>query len=555
MNRAGVILALACLVGLLASGLAPRSAGLMQSSLALAAAVCVLAMPLGVALAVLVWKTDAPGARWGAALLIAQLFLPIQLHAAGWMAAFGFDGWWTLAHASDQPADPLLAGFWGAVWVHAMAAVPWIAVITGAGLRAVDAQLEEAALPVMSGPQVLMRVSLRMAAPAAAAALLWTCVVVGGEMTVTDLFQVRTFAEEVYTQSVLGAFDPAAGDDPASRALYAQSPNLTGLLLGLALLTLLAAAALLIGGVLMTRSDDETRPPWRLRLGPLRWVAGAAAASLLAVQIGAPTANLVYQAGVSSYRVEDAASPEKVAWRRSWSAGKAAEMVAAAPWRMRRELGRSLTLGAATATAAAVLGAVLAYALRSAAWRGAAGAAIALGLAAPGVLIGIALVRVFNQPWDSPLWPLTWLYDHTSIAPWLAHVIKATPIAALVLWPAFGSAPSAVLEAAELDGASPWRRLFRVLLPMRPAALAAAWLAALAVSLTELPATILLPGAQTLTVRLFNLLHYGVEDQAAGVCLFQMLLFGGLAAVTMRFWNSRGTMGNPKDEIRNPKQA
>jgi iron(III) transport system permease protein len=58
-----------------------------------------------------------------------------------------------------------------------------------------------------------------------------------------------------------------------------------------------------------------------------------------------------------------------------------------------------------------------------------------------------------------------------------------------------------------------------------------AWLAALAISLGDLAASILVvpPGVTTLSIRIFGLLHYGVEDQVAGICLAMLLVFTVLA--------------------------
>jgi ABC-type spermidine/putrescine transport system permease subunit II len=38
------------------------------------------------------------------------------------------------------------------------------------------------------------------------------------------------------------------------------------------------------------------------------------------------------------------------------------------------------------------------------------------------------------------------------------------------------------------------------------------------------------PGVTTLSIRIFGLLHYGVEDQVAGICLAMVLIFAVLAA-------------------------
>src|SRR6185295_1409150 len=126
-----------------------------------------------------------------------------------WDAGFGIQGWHTLVTNPHLAHQPWLAGWRAAVWVHGVAAVPWVVLVVGAGLRAVEAELEEDAATVVRPWQVLWHVSIRRAAPAIGVAAVWIATVVLTEISVTDFFQVRTFAEEVYTQAALGTFDGA----------------------------------------------------------------------------------------------------------------------------------------------------------------------------------------------------------------------------------------------------------------------------------------------------------------------------------------------------------
>ena len=79
-------------------------------------------------------------------------------------------------------------------------AVPWVALIVGLGLWRVEAELEEQALLNGSPATVFFRVTLPAVWPAIGVAAIWVLVTTTGEMTVTDLFIVRTYAEELYTR-------------------------------------------------------------------------------------------------------------------------------------------------------------------------------------------------------------------------------------------------------------------------------------------------------------------------------------------------------------------
>src|SRR4029077_4241081 len=95
-------------------------------------------------------------------------------------------------------------GLPAAVWIHAIAALPWVILIVGQGLCGVETAREECALTAVGSSRVLRAVTLPRARAAVWAAAIWVALQTATEITVTDMFQVRTFAEEVYYQFVLG---------------------------------------------------------------------------------------------------------------------------------------------------------------------------------------------------------------------------------------------------------------------------------------------------------------------------------------------------------------
>lgn len=498
-----------------------RVASLLANTAWLVAGVEVVALPLGVLLSVLIAKTDVFGRHAAVTLLVALMFVPLYVVAGAWDAGFGIQGWHTLLTNPHLAREPWLAGWRGAIWIHALAAVPWVALIVAAGLRTVEAELEEDALLEAPAWRVLCRVTLRRAAAAIVVAAVWVAMVASSEISVTDLFQVRTFAEEVYTEAALGAFDfsTASTDAPGEGSLSVRS-----LWIGVALAALLAFAALAAGRSFF---DDlahaPERRPWTWQLARGRWPAAIGLWFVLAIIAGAPLGNLIYKAGV---HVESSEAGRV----RQWSAMKSAERVAAAPREFSAELWQSAKIGAAAATAAVVVGVLLAWTMRDGRrFPGTQLGILAFLMAIPGPIIGIALIRTLNRPPHSALAGLAWLYD-TNFAPWLAQTLRALPLVMLVLWPALASIPQSMLDAAKTEGAGWWRQLLRIALPQRLPALTVAWLVGLAVAVGELAATVLVvpPGSTTISVRIFSLIHYGVDDRVAAICL---VLCGALAAL------------------------
>jgi iron(III) transport system permease protein len=327
-------------------------------------------------------------------------------------------------------------------------------------------------------------------------------------MTVTDLFTVRTYAEEVYTRVAVG---PLPGDPPL------------GVLPGAVLTAWLVVAGLVLAAKLVGRDRPiTTGRPMVVPLGGWRIPITLAVALSLFLVVGVPLVSLGYKAGIVVTQV----GTDRV---RTWSFWQCLQMVAGSPWRYRWEFGWSLWISTLAATASAAAATVLAWIAR----RGGLAAlgvfvTIAVCLAISGPLLGLAVIRLLNQP-NVPM--LFCLYD-SIFAPWLTLWIRGLPPATLIMWHALRSIPPEMLDCAAVDGAGPLARLWRVALPCRLWALALAWVVSLAVALGDLAASILVlpPGVDTLSRHIFGLLHYGVEDRVAGICLALIAVFALVAA-------------------------
>jgi iron(III) transport system permease protein len=456
----------------------------------------------------LVVRTDLPGRRIAAALLATLLFVPLYLQAAAWQAGFGLQGWYT----EVWHGQPLLEGMFGAAWIHAMAALPWVVLIVGAGLWLVEPELEEQALLDASPWRVFVHVTARGAAASLLVAALWVLLGTAGEMTVTDLFQVRTYAEEVYTSLSIGSLAESSLE----------------LLPGVLLTAWLAGAGLGIAARLSaTDRPPSLRPRRVFRLGAARWPLAICVGLFLAAVVGVPLANLLYQAGAEVTQTD-------LGRVRGWSLLKTLAIGWQSPWRFGREFGWSLLISGLSAGTAVVVGAALAWWGRD---RGPRRAivllAVGLALAVPGPILGLATIRLFNRP---GLPALHWLYDRSIAAPWLVLSVRGLGPATLVLWHALRSVPRVLLDAAAVDGAGPAAQLGRIVVPSRLGAFGLAWLLAFAVALADLAASILVvpPGVTTLSIQIFNLLHYGVYDRVAGICLALVGCFAILCAVMAR---------------------
>ncbi len=516
-NRSRPWLLALCLVGwamclLLASD---RLRGLLLNSTWLAGGALLISLPMGTLLAVAIAKTSLWGKNLLERVLIALLFVPLYVQATAWQAA-GQQG---MLGGGGLFAGDWLAGWRGAIWIHGVAAIPWVVLFVAATLRKIPRELEEESLQDAAAWRVLLGVSLRHAVAGIVAAALWVTVLCFSEIAVTDLFQVRTFAEEIYTAASLGTLDEQTNGDLSGVPQFAANELWLGTL---AIFCLVSAALTAVWMWVPVANFVSPASDWVWQLRRSRWVFVPVVWLLVAVVVGAPLVGLLGKAG-------EQITPSDEGVLQTWSASKAARLVASSPWEHRRELGWSLMIGGAATFAAVGVAVLLAWALRTR-WLPSLPTSLllAFGFAVPGPLLGVWIIGWLNHPPDSFLSPLTWCYDHTILAPVLAQFLRALPLATLILGAQFASLPQDLLDSARSDGAGWWRQLASIALPWCwPAVLAAACMAMI-VAMGDLAATLLVvpPGVSPLSVRIFGLLHYGAEDQVSALCLMLTLALG-----------------------------
>ncbi len=485
-----------------------RPLGLAFQTARLVLATEAIALPIGVALAFVLFRTDVWGRRGMLAVVALAAFVPMPLNATAWLGAFGNAG-----RSQAMGLGVLLDGWSGAAFIHAMASLPWIVFIVGIGLRGVEPDLEESARLDLPPWRVVLQVTLRRSLGALAAAALAVLVLTAGDMSVTDLLSVRTYAEESYTQY-------QSGNSPRAAAV--------------ALPPLIAFGALILVGVRgllkvdparILSASDRSRD-WRL--GRWRVPLGLAVMATFGNFVALPIFSLIWHAG----RVVDRLRPGEPRWS---LAGFGATLASAAGELFANSLSRPLrspmVASLILSSLAACLTVALAWSLawlsrKPGPWRWVTAATVALTLAVPGPVAGMALVVAYL--------PIPWVYD-SPMRVVLAYMLRTLPYAVLVLWPAVRGLPKEYFEAASLEGYDTFGQARRVAIPLTLGAIAAGWGVTFALALGELPAANIAapPGVMLVSVRIWELLHRGVESHLAGmglVMLAVVALAGTLAA-------------------------
>lgn len=492
-----------------------RRADLFGRSFGLALGVAVAGTVLGVLIAMQLdaWRSGwRRHLRW---LVLAMIPVPAYIYALAWSATlFRLNGWlrglntWLQGRdlswlATNLQLDDLhlalaiprlpATGMLVAGWVQLMALLPLAVALALVALAAVPPELVEAGRVARSDWAVFRRITLPLAGPLilTGTGLLFLLGIL--DYSVPSLFQVNVYA--------LAIFADYSATGEVVRALVMALP-------------VLAMTAAIIVLVQARWRQAAQRPPrsGEVPAAPPAWPLGlrlvqAMALIVLALQILVPVVSLCAAVGSWSHFVETIAP-------------------------LRQEL--AFTLGVALAAAALCLPFALAVApmlIRG----GAAGrrwwALVALPLAVPAPLVGIGLILLWNRP------SLGAVYGGAAM-PVLAGAARFLPLAAVVVAAQLRRIDPLLIDAAQVFQVRPASGWLQVRLPMLAPGLIAAAGLVFALTLGELGATLLVapPGHGTLTLRIYNYLHYGASDAVAGLCLLMMaatLATGGIVVAAL----------------------
>ena len=483
---------------------------LLRNTFLLALYVSLLAMPIGLPLAFLISRTNLIGRKTIEIVLYGLLFVPAYLQVAAWDAGFGLQGWVTQQLGNGTV---LLEGWRGAVWVYVATLLPWIALINAAFFRLVPAELEDQARIDATGWQVFRTVTLRLALPGCIVSLLWIFIQVSNEVAITDVYQIRTYAEEVYTGFALGD----SLDEVQLRVLP-----------GVGLVCLLAVASYyLIAQVSFERSGIHGRNRTTFHLGKWRIALSIIVMFGFAVVVLVPILNLCWKAGIDVQSVDG----QRV---RTWKITKLFNMIADSPFEFSHEIAWSILLGQLASLTALTVSFLILWRIERRWNQFIAMILLLIGLAVPGPILALTAIRLLNLPFVP-----VYFYNDSIVGVWFVLTMRTLPITFFLVYAAIKSLDRHILESARIDGASWWQQILRISVPMISVQLIGVWLVSFVWAMAELSGSVLItpPGIDLISKSIFDLVHYGVEDRLAGFCLFSFAGFVMIAGIGM--WLSR----------------
>ncbi len=238
---------------------------LMWNTIRLAVAVTVLSAIIGTAAAWCVERTDLPGRRVWAVLVVVPLAIPDFVVSFGWFSLWSW-----------------VQGFRGAVVVMTLAIYPLVYLPVAASLRSADPGQEEVARSLGYGRvRTFFKITLSQARGAILGGCLLVALVLLAEYGAFEILGYQTFTTEIFTE-----FHSLVG--------FAAGCALS-LVLVLVCMLVLIGEGLLRGRARVSRTGALAQrrvPPQRL--GRARWPALAGFTALVGLALGVPVASAVY---------------------------------------------------------------------------------------------------------------------------------------------------------------------------------------------------------------------------------------------------------------------
>ncbi|MGL4420723.1 MAG: hypothetical protein ACRCZF_08680, partial [Gemmataceae bacterium] len=181
-----------------------RIAPLLGNTIGLAAIAIVVAVPFGTLAGILLARFRVPFASFIESSFLLLVFIPLPILAIAWQVILSRFLPPLVLEPGMVAWRPWSQGLLPAGFVHGMVALPVVALIVRFGLQYTNQSLEDLATLQDSRQQWWRRVLIPQLRRPLLVAVAFVVVQTFTEIPITDSMMVRTYAEEVYTQLIVG---------------------------------------------------------------------------------------------------------------------------------------------------------------------------------------------------------------------------------------------------------------------------------------------------------------------------------------------------------------
>jgi len=483
----------------------------LLSSVELGLGAAIVSVVLASPMAFLVERTDLPQRKLLDFLLLLPFTTPPFLSAEVWILILERRGYLQQLTGLDASgAQGLLFSYNGIVLVLALHLFPLVYFAQRAGLALIPSSVIDAARACGAGPfKTAFRIMLPLMLPStlAGALLVFAAGMSEYGAPATLAIQAHFFATSVNIGNLTSQY-------PTNRPLAAA--------LSVILMISTFAAVMIARGVVgRGRYTGRSLTSIPLALGRWRW-AGLVLSGSIALVSGVIPWTAVAVTSVlrtlSGGLVWSNISPQRLFALLSQPQALDA-------------LRTSVELAAVAATAVAMLGATLGYLITRPGLRGRwlLDGIATLPLATPGIVIAVAVIVVWNQPFmPGAIYESQWVLA-------IAYTVVFLPFGVRYATSALQALPPGLDEAGRMSGAGPLRRIVKLILPLMAPAIISAWALSFAIGMRELESSLIVrpPGTTTLSVFMWQAFTQGNPLSGMGMAVLTLAVTC-IALVTVR---------------------
>ncbi len=462
-----------------------RQTDLFANSITLASGTVFFSLIIGAPLGFLIARTNLYFKKYINCLYIIPLIIPPHVNAIAWIYLLGTKGRLNLIleklFLSDSPFFNIY-GIKGSVFVLTLSYFPIITILTISGLSSADRGLEEAATVICGRFHALRKITFPLAMPNIITGTIFVFIFSISNYGVPSLLRINTYPVEIFAR--FSAFYDSKGAVALSLPLL----FIVFVLAGFQHRYMKNRSYITVG------THTKTNIPINLKA----WkIPGAGFAMLIIfVSVALPIFTLITESGsVMAYK----------------TAFKTAH----------RQILNTLVLSLGGATSVTVLGFFVSYAIEKTKFPGRRlmDYLSFIPFAMPASIMGIGLIRVWNRPATDMIYT-------SFIIVIFAYTARFSLFGIRTVSANLRQVNQNLEEAAIISDAS-WRaRLFNILIPLTKPGLLAGWIITFIFCMGELGVTLLVvpPGTETLSVRIYTLMHYGAGNLVACLCLILIFI-------------------------------
>jgi iron(III) transport system permease protein len=475
------------------------------------------AATIGIAMAWVVLRTNAPARRLWTSATFALLLAPSYLIALGWQRLLESGGVLQIMGVDPTPARSLLYGPLGIILILTVKGIPFAYLVISNAMRGLGGEFEQAVRVHGGSRRESLKVMATLLSPA-----IWSAMAIVFAESISDFGVAATLSSPAHfpvaTFMLYNSIEAFPVQFPIAAAV-------SWILLGLIVLALLAQSRALRGRSFRV-FGGRTRPTQRQNLS--RWEKAGAATGivmLLMVTLGIPVFGAVsasFLTGLGSLVSSHSLSLDNYF------------RVLSSPL-LRDPLIFSSKMAVITASIAVILAAVAAKLLVSS--RGGLSAhffdfLLLAAVALPGIVFAAGYIFTYNLPLVNKMG--IHLYGTVALLV-LAYIATSLPSTSRSLVGNMSQLHESMSEACRVHGSGAIRTWFAVVMPILARPLLAAWLLTYAGTLLELPASQLLYPAGSAPISVGINKALANYDFGGGTAMEVLAILSALAVVGLTY--------------------